>query len=173
MIRVDTVRQELAAFGAQIPCVIGKGGAIPQAQKREGDGASPIGCYHLIGARLRPGRVAAPATTLPWRWLRPWDGWCDDPAEPQYNRPVSHPWRSSAERLWREDAVYDVIVVLSHNSGPVQPGAGSAIFWHLTQPDRRPTEGCIAIEREAMLRLLPKLEPGLPFEIAQGPSSQS
>jgi L,D-peptidoglycan transpeptidase YkuD (ErfK/YbiS/YcfS/YnhG family) len=166
MIRVDTKALELAFCGETIPCVIGKGGTISEKLKREGDGASPLGSYRLLGALLRPGRVPAPATALPWRWLRPTDGWCDDPADPQYNRPVSHPWRSSAERLWREDHVYDVIVVLSHNMQPVVPGAGSAIFWHLARPDRRPTEGCIAIERNAMLMLLPKLKPGMAFEIA-------
>ncbi len=166
MIRVDTQRLELAFSGESIPCVIGKGGCISEALKREGDGASPLGCYRLVGALLRPGRVPTPATALPWRWLRPSDGWCDDPADPQYNRPVSHPWRSSAERLWRDDHVYDVIVVLSHNMQPVVPGAGSAIFWHLSHSDRRPTEGCIAIERNAMLALLPKLAPGMAFEIA-------
>lgn len=166
MIRVDAKRQDLAAFGVHIPCVIGKGGAIPSAQKREGDGATPLGRYQLVGALLRPDRVPAPRTQLPWRWLRPTDGWCDDAADPQYNRPVAHPWRSSAERLWRDDHVYDVIVLLGHNSTPVVPNAGSAIFWHLSQPDARPTEGCVAISRDAMLGLLPKLEPGLPFEIA-------
>ena len=168
MIRVDTARHELVCAGMRFPCVIGKGGAVPEDRKREGDGASPIGRYYLVGALLRPDRVGAPATALPWRWLRPADGWCDAVDDPQYNRPVSHPWRSSAERLWREDHVYDVIVVLSHNWSPVVPGAGSAIFWHLTQPDRRPTEGCIAIDREQMLTLLPRLGPGMPFEIAAG-----
>ena len=166
MIRVDTKSLELACFGETIPCVIGKGGTISEALKREGDGASPLGSYRLMGALLRPNRVPAPATALPWRWLRPTDGWCDDPADPQYNRPVSHPWRSSAEQLWRDDHVYDVIVVLNHNMQPVVPGAGSAIFWHLSRPDRRPTEGCVAIERNAMLALLPKLQPGMAFEIA-------
>lgn len=166
MIRVDTKSLELACFGETIPCVIGKGGTISEALKREGDGASPLGSYRLMGALLRPNRVPAPATALPWRWLRPTDGWCDDPADPQYNRPVSHPWRSSAEQLWREDNVYDVVVVLNHNMQPVVPGAGSAIFWHLSRPDRRPTEGCVAIERNAMLALLPKLQPGMAFEIA-------
>lgn len=169
MIRVDTQRRELAFLGDVIPCVIGKGGAVPESRKREGDGASPIGRYALVGALLRPDRVAPPSTRLPWRWLHPWDGWCDAADDPQYNRPVTHPWRSSAERLWREDHVYDVIVVLSHNLHPVVPGAGSAIFWHLSRPDARPTEGCIAIERQRMLELLPKLESGMPFEIASGP----
>ena len=165
MIRVNASRRELLFDGRRIACVIGKGGTVSESLKREGDGATPLGRYRLVGALLRPERVAPPLTALPWRWLRPADGWCDATADAQYNRPVSHPWRSSAERLWRDDHVYDVIIVLSHNSDPVVPGAGSAIFWHLTQPDNRPTEGCIAIERLAMLEILPSLKTGLPFEI--------
>lgn len=168
MIRVDATHRTLSFSGTTVPCVIGKGGAIAAVHKREGDGASPIGRYSLTGALLRPDRIATPGMALPWRWLRPEDGWCDAATDPQYNRPVSHPWRSSAERLWREDHVYDVIIVLSHNSGPVVPGAGSAIFWHLSRPDQRPTEGCIAIDLQAMLQFLPALKPGLPFEIAAG-----
>ncbi|MCG2841488.1 L,D-transpeptidase family protein [Sandaracinobacter sp. RS1-74] len=165
MIRVDSTRRELWFEGRGIPCAIGKSGAVPEAAKREGDGASPLGRYALLGALLRPDRVRAPAMDLPWRSMRPWDGWCDAPADPLYNRPVAHPWRSSAERLWRDDHVYDVIVVLNHNSAPVVPGAGSAIFWHLTSPDRSPTEGCIAIDAARMLEMLPKLKAGMPFEI--------
>ena len=165
MIRVNASRQELLFDGRQIACVMGKGGTVSEALKQEGDGATPLGRYKLVGALLRPDRVPGPATALPWRWLRPADGWCDAAEDAQYNRPVSHPWRSSAERLWRDDHVYDVIVVLNHNSDPVVPGAGSAIFWHLTQPDNRPTEGCIAIGRQPMLEILPSLKADMPFEI--------
>ena len=40
------------------------------SRKREGDGASPLGVWPVRAALLRPDRVAAPATRLPWRWLR-------------------------------------------------------------------------------------------------------
>ena len=102
---------------------------------------------------------------LPWRWMRPSDGWSDDPADPCYNRPVSHPHSFGAERLWREDAAYDFVVVLGHNSDPVMRGAGSAIFWHVAQADFRATEGCVAIEKAQFDRLLPLLQPGSIMEI--------
>lgn len=142
-----------------IACRIGRGGARPATEKREGDGATPLGEWPIRGALLRRDRVrlAAPLA-LPWRWLRPDDGWSDDPADPAYNRPVRHPHRFSAERLWREDSLYDVILVLGHNDAPPVRGAGSAIFLHLA-PDRA-TEGCVAIARADMLALLPLVEPG-------------
>jgi L,D-peptidoglycan transpeptidase YkuD (ErfK/YbiS/YcfS/YnhG family) len=156
----------ISGFGETLPAVFGKGGARPAADKREGDGASPLGVWPVRAALLRPDRVAAPATRLPWRWLRPDDGWSDGTGDPEYNRPVRLPHGFSAERLWRDDHVYDVIIVLGHNDSPPVSPLGSAIFWHLAQPDRRPTEGCVAVERADLLRWLGRLAPGDMLEIA-------
>jgi L,D-peptidoglycan transpeptidase YkuD (ErfK/YbiS/YcfS/YnhG family) len=161
---VDTAARKLSAFGEVIPCVIGRGGAVAADDKREGDGATPLGIWPVRGVLLRPG-CGLRAGRLPWRWLRPGDGWSDDPADPAYNRPVVHPHRYSAERLWGDDAVYDAIVTLGYNDDPPVAGLGSAIFLHLTRPDRRPTEGCVAIDRDAMHRLLARLSPGDRLEI--------
>jgi len=156
----------LHAADRAIPCSIGKGGLVAAADKKEGDGASPIGLWPIRGVLLRPDRVTLPAgLRLPWRWIRPADGWSDDVADPAYNRPVRHPHGFSAERLWREDGLYDVIVVLGHNDAPAVAGAGSAIFWHCWR-DGAATEGCVAIDKAAMLELLPLLAPGDALEIA-------
>ena len=161
---VDTAARTLTAHGEVIPCVIGRGGAIATGDKREGDGATPLGVWRVRGVLLRPGHEFG-APSLPWRWLRPGDGWSDDAADPAYNRPVTHPHRYSAEQLWRDDQVYDAIITLGYNDAQPVPGRGSAIFLHLTRPDRRPTEGCVAIDREAMRRLLPRLSPDDRLEI--------
>lgn len=149
----------VTGFGETIPAVFGKGGAVAAANKREGDGATPLGTWPIRATLLRPDRMSAPMTRLPWRWLRPDDGWSDDAADPAYNRPVCHPHRYSAERLWRDDHAYDIVVVLGHNDSPPVAPLGSAIFWHCTQPDRRPTEGCIAIERATLARWLDLMTP--------------
>jgi L,D-peptidoglycan transpeptidase YkuD (ErfK/YbiS/YcfS/YnhG family) len=115
---------------------------------------------------LRPDRVGAVSTRLPRRWLRPADGWSDDPADPAYNRPVSHPHPWSAERLWRDDGAYDAIVVLGHNDAPVRAGLGSAVFLHVAQPDWRATEGCVAVELPVLLGLIGRLEAGAELVIA-------
>lgn len=165
MIEVDTTRRTLAFCGTAYPCIIGRSGAVPAAAKREGDGATPIGDYRLLAALLRPDRRPPGAPGLPWRWLRPWDGWSDDVTDPQYNRAVARPHRFGSEQLWRADCCYDVIVVLDHNSRPVVAGAGSAIFWHLARPGQSATEGCVAVAPEVMQALLPALAPGLQFRI--------
>lgn len=166
MIRVDTAHRVLAFDGLFCPCVIGKGGTCDPADKREGDGKTPLGEWTVRGALLRPDRIApAQAPKLPWRWLRPDDGWCDDPADPLYNRPVRLPRATSHERLWREDQAYDVIIMLGHNDAPPVPGMGSAIFFHQwvigEGGEPNATEGCVAIDPEAMRAILPILEAGI------------
>lgn len=160
IVTVDTARQMLRAGGFTTRCGIGRSGAVPAARKREGDGATPLGDWPIRGILLRPDRIVMPAgLRLPWRWLRPADGWSDDPADPAYNRPVRHPHARSAERLWRGDELYDVIIPLGHNDRPPIAGDGSAIFLHCWN-DGAPTEGCVAIDRSALIALLPQFAPG-------------
>lgn len=155
----------LHAGDRAIPCSFGKGGLVAAADKREGDGASPIGIWPIRGVLMRPDRVVPPrGLLLPWRWIRPDDGWSDGLDDPAYNRPVRHPHGFSAERLWRDDGLYDLIVVLGHNDAPVVRGAGSAIFWHCCR-DGAATEGCVAIAKDELIRLLPALSPGDAVEI--------
>lgn len=158
-LKVDTGNRTLTAFGEAFPCIIGRSGAIPAAAKREGDGATPLGRFPLRTLLLRPDRVASPATRLPWRWIAPDDGWSDDARDPAYNQPVRHPHAFSAERLWRDDALYDLIVTIGHNDAPAVPGRGSAIFVHCASPDGKPTEGCVAVERSVLLGLVERLAP--------------
>lgn len=164
ILRVDTAARTLAAGDAVVACAIGRGGAT--AAKREGDGCTPTGSFALRAALLRPDRCTAPATGMTWRWLRADDGWSDDPRDPAYNRPVRHPHGFSAERLWRDDAAYDVVVVIGHNDEPPVAGAGSAIFLHCSQPGNTPTAGCVAVARADLLALLPRLGPTSTITIA-------
>jgi L,D-peptidoglycan transpeptidase YkuD (ErfK/YbiS/YcfS/YnhG family) len=151
--------------GRRVRCALGPTGVKPAAEKREGDGASPAGVWPLRCVLYRPGRGPPPASALPVHAMGQDDGWCDDPADPAYNRAVTLPYPASAERLWREDGVYDIIVILGHNDDPPVPGLGSAIFLHLCRPGFPPTEGCVAIEREALEELLAKAGPGDALEI--------
>jgi L,D-peptidoglycan transpeptidase YkuD (ErfK/YbiS/YcfS/YnhG family) len=131
---------------------LGHGGI--RSDKREGDGATPTGLLPLRVVLYRPDRLPAPTSAVPVKPLSPSDGWCDDPDHPAYNRPVRLPINASAEALWRDDAVYDIIGVLGWNDDPVRPGRGSAIFLHLARPDFSPTEGCIALAPEHLRHVL-------------------
>lgn len=153
------------SFGAEtVFASFGKSGSIAAADKREGDGKTPLGTFTLQTALLRPGQNQSPNTKLPWRWLRPSDGWSDAASDPAYNRPVSHPHPHSAEQLWRDDHAYDIIITLSHNT-PAAPGLGSAVFLHCTQPDARSTQGCIAVAHAVLARWLAQFTPAMPIII--------
>lgn len=147
-----------------VRCAFGRSGVA--AVKREGDGVTPVGLFPLRGALYRPDRGDPPGTALPVAPIRPEDGWCDDPADPAYNRPVALPYGASHERMWRDDRLYDIVVVLGHNDDPPVPGLGSAIFLHVAREDYGPTEGCVALEPDDLRRLLADCRPGDAMEIS-------
>ncbi len=97
--------------------------------------------------------------------MRRQDGWCDAVSDRNYNRPVQHPYSASAERLWRDDALYDLVIVLGYNDHPRRQGLGSAIFMHVARPDYAPTEGCIALRPADLRRFLGLLRPDTTIRI--------
>jgi len=151
--------------GGQARCALGRSGVTLAHLKREGDGASPIGLWPMRQVFWRPDRLPRPETALPAEALHPQAGWCDDPASPLYNRPVQLPFAHSHEKLWREDHVYDLIVVLGYNDAPIAPGKGSAIFLHVAREDYAPTEGCVACALPDLLALLRAAKVGDVLEI--------
>jgi L,D-peptidoglycan transpeptidase YkuD (ErfK/YbiS/YcfS/YnhG family) len=144
--------------GGSAAAAVGRAGV--KADKREGDGATPAGTYPLVSVLYRNDRIAPPTSHLPVRPLAPNDGWVDEPSDAHYNRLVELPYPASAEGMWREDDLYDVVVVIGYNMEPVIPGAGSAIFLHIATPDLAPTAGCVAVNKEVLLTLIPLLGPG-------------
>ena len=114
----------------------------------------------MLCVLYRADRIRRPSTGLPVRSIGRSDGWCDAAGDRNYNRLVRHPYPASAERLWRADGLYDIVVVLDHNRVPRVRGAGSAIFMHVAGPGYPPTAGCIALQREHLLRLLRRVRPG-------------
>ncbi len=149
----------------KVRCALGPAGVKPAAQKREGDGASPAGIWPIREVWYRPDRGAPPASAFRVHALAPHDGWCDDPADPAYNRHVDLPYPAGAESMWRDDELYDIVVVLGHNDDPPAPGLGSAIFLHVAKPDYPPTQGCVALARADVEALLNIAEPGDAVEI--------
>ena len=165
MIRVNCRDKLISCHDWQAPCRIGRAGFIDQARGQEGDGKTPLGSYRFRFGLYRPDRLPRPPSPLTFRPLRNDDGWCDDPHHPAYNRFIKRPFDGSHEQLWREDGAYDLILVMNHNDSPPQPGLGSAVFWHIAQPDDRQTLGCIALDPETMIRLLPSIQTGTACEI--------
>ncbi len=147
------------------PCALGRNGIT--SFKREGDSATPAGRWRVIQIHYRPDRLTGfRGVHLQGhaRLLRRHDGWCDAVGDRNYNRQVKLPYRASAEALWRDDHLYDVIIVLDHNHVPRIQGAGSAIFMHLAGIDRdgslQPTAGCVALKRHDLAIVMRWVEPG-------------
>jgi L,D-peptidoglycan transpeptidase YkuD (ErfK/YbiS/YcfS/YnhG family) len=149
----------------RVRCALGPAGVVPAAEKREGDGATPAGVWPMLRVLYRPDRGEAPRTALPVSAIDPSDGWCDDPGDPAYNRPVTLPYPGSCEAMWREDELYDLVVILAHNDDPPVPGMGSAIFLHCAKPGYPPTQGCVALEKSDLLELLSQAAPGDAIEV--------
>ena len=146
--------------GRKVRCALGKGGVIDGDDKREGDGCTPLGIWPMRRVLYRPDRGPKPATRLPVAAIKPSDGWCDAPNDPNYNKPVRLPYPASAEKMWRADELYDLVLVLGYNDAPVRKRRGSAIFLHVARPNFSPTAGCIALARTNVLALLAKAGPG-------------
>ena len=141
------------------PCAIGRTGVIAADEKREGDGATPLGRWPLRQIYYRADRITPPKSHVPVAPIEADMGWCDAPEHPSYNQLVRLPFEASHEEMARDDHVYDLVVVLGHNDDPPVPGLGSAIFWHLKRGDEepaqwQPTAGCVATTIDVLYQVL-------------------
>lgn len=147
--------------GRRIPVSVGRGGV--RADKREGDGATPVGRHKIVGALFRPDRIAQPA---PWALpILPGDLWCDAQDDPAYNHLVRGPFAPSHETLRRSDPLYDIVLLTDWNWPDAVAGAGSAIFLHQWRRPGFPTAGCIAMARADLVWLTASAPPGTTLTI--------
>ncbi len=152
-------------------CTLGAGGI--REDKVEGDAATPVGEFPLRRIYFRNDRVVLPKTGLPARPINEHDGWCDDPRAPTYNRLVHIPNEWSHEKMWREDGLYDVVVVVGYNDDPPEGEWGSAIFLHIAREDYSPTQGCVAFARDDLLELLPLLTRDTRLRVLSHPADEA
>ena len=136
----------------QFKCSIGKSGF--SKNKKEGDGCTPVGTFYIENVYYRADKIKSLETNINKVKIKKIDGWCDDPSQKEYNQLIHFPYDFSAEELYREDSVYNIVCVLNYNTNPVKPGIGSAIFIHVAKEGYKPTEGCIALKQEDLIFLL-------------------
>jgi L,D-peptidoglycan transpeptidase YkuD (ErfK/YbiS/YcfS/YnhG family) len=140
-----------------IPVALGRTGI--KADKREGDGGTPRGCFHPVRLWWRADRLPRPHTRLPVRRIGPHDAWCEDPHDRRYNRPFRRSANEPGDRLRRDDGLYDFIIEIDHNTRPRVAGRGSAVFIHVARPAFAPTAGCVALRRQDLRALLARITP--------------
>ena len=131
------------------PCVVGKNGIT--SRKREGDKKTPIGQHQIVGMLYRPDRISQPRSwAVP---IRPRDIWSDDLKDPDYNLMGTRPTLFAHERLFRPDHLYDLVIITNWNWPYAVKGRGSAIFIHSWRKKGYPTEGCVALGKENLLKV--------------------
>ena len=132
--------------------------------KREGDGATPAGYFPFRRVLFRTDRVVV-RTRLPVTPIARQDGWCTDPDDRDYNQPITLPRHGRYENLWRDDHLYDIVVVIGYNDAPAVPGGGSAIFLHVARSELSPTDGCVAVAAAVLLEVLRRCDSNTFIEI--------
>lgn len=143
-------KRGLRFAGRHWPCTLGRGGVA--GDKREGDGATPVGMHRIVGLLYRPDRMAKPVDwAVP---IRPGDLWSDDPGHEDYNLMVRAPYPYSHETLRRADPLYDLVLLTDWNWPHAEKGRGSAIFLHRWRRPGFPTEGCVAFRPDHLRRIV-------------------
>ena len=136
----------------KIKCAIGKNGVTKK--KHEGDLKTPKGIFKLKKVFYRRDKIKFFKSSIKKYCIKKDIGWCDDPNSKYYNREIKFPFKASAEKLWRQDNIYDLLIVINYNFNPIIKNKGSAIFLHICKKNYVPTKGCIAINKKDMMNLV-------------------
>ena len=137
-------------------CAVGKRGI--SIKKKEGDFITPKGTFKIREIFYRKDRVQNLITRLKKTVIRKNMGWCDDPKSKKYNKLIYFPFKHSAEKLYRRENIYDIILVLNFNMNPVKKNKGSAIFIHIAKKSFQPTQGCIALNKFELIKLVKSIK---------------
>ena len=130
----------------KLRCSVGKRGI--SINKKEGDKKTPKGEFKLKYILYRKDRIFDLKTRLKKIVIKKRMGWCDDPNSNYYNKIINFPSKYSAEKLWKKENVYDIIIVIDYNLNPLIKNKGSAIFLHIAKRKYQPTNGCIAVSKK-------------------------
>mgnify|MGYP006117760453 FL=1 len=148
----------------RIKCAIGKRGI--KTKRKEGDFITPRGIFRIKLILYRKDRIKNFKTFVPKLSITKKMGWCDDPKSKKYNKLIKYPFEFSSEKLFRKDNVYDIILVLDYNMNPTKKYKGSAIFIHIAKKNYDATEGCVAIKKINLLKLIKNLKRNKKIKIA-------
>jgi L,D-peptidoglycan transpeptidase YkuD (ErfK/YbiS/YcfS/YnhG family) len=144
-------------------CALGKGGV--KKKTMEGDNITPKGIFKIIKIYYRPDKIKKIKTAIKKSKIKKNMGWCDDPKSRYYNKLINLPTKYSHEKLYRNDNLYDLIIVLSYNTSPIIKNKGSAIFMHITNNSYKKTKGCIALKKEHLIKIISKIKKNTKIKI--------
>ena len=139
----------------KVKCSIGKRGI--GSKKKEGDLITPKGKYKIKYILYRNDRVKI-QSKIKKIIIKKNMGWCDDPNSKNYNKLIRLPSACKHEKLHKKENVYDIIIVLNYNMNPVVKNKGSAIFIHVAKKNYKKTEGCIAVKKVHLLKIMKEMK---------------
>ena len=128
----------------KLKCALGKRGI--GYKKKEGDLITPVGKYKIKYILYRKDRIKKNM------------GWCNDPESKDYNKLIKLPSDFSFEKLYKKENIYDIVLVLDYNMNPIIKNKGSAIFIHVAKKNYKKTEGCMALRKIHLLKIIKLLE---------------
>ena len=137
-------------------CALGKSGV--GKKKIEGDNITPKGIYKIIKIYYRKDRITKINSAFKLIEIKKNMGWCDDPESKKYNQLINLPSKYRHEKLFRNDRIYDLILVLDYNMNPVIKNKGSAIFIHIAKNNYCKTKGCIALKKKDLIEIVSKIK---------------
>ena len=144
-------------------CALGEAGI--KKKNKEGDSVTPKGIFKITRLYYRPGRIKNITTTLKKIKIEKNMGWCDDPDSNFYNKQISLPNKFSHEKLYRNDNLYDLILIINYNTIPIIKNKGSAIFIHIAKKNYKKTKGCIALKKKDLIELISKIKKNTKIKI--------
>ena len=140
----------------KVKCALGKRGI--GTKKVEGDKITPIGRYNIKFLLYRKDRIKKIETKLKKIIIKKNMGWCDDSSSRNYNKLIRLPAKYNHEKLYKNDNSYDIILVLNFNMYPIKKNKGSAIFIHVAKKNYAKTEGCVAIKKVHLIKIIKELK---------------
>jgi L,D-peptidoglycan transpeptidase YkuD (ErfK/YbiS/YcfS/YnhG family) len=146
----------LAYDDYKVKCALGKRGI--GNKRREGDFITPKGKFKIKYILYRKDRIKRIQSKIKKIIIKKNMGWCNDPLSKDYNKLIKIPSEYNYEKLYKKDNVYDIILVLNYNMNPVVKNKGSAIFIHVTKANYKKTEGCVAIKKIHLLKIIKELK---------------
>ena len=140
----------------KVKCAVGKRGI--GEKRKEGDLITPKGTFKIKSIMYRKDRISSFRSKLNKLIINKNMGWCNDSRSKYYNKLIKFPFNYNAEKLYRSDNTYDIIMVLNYNMRPVKKNKGSAIFIHIAIKNYKSTEGCVAIKKIDLLKIIGKIK---------------
>jgi len=144
-------------------CALGKSGIGDK--EIEGDNVTPRGIYRIVKIYYRKDRIKKITSKFKLIEITQTMGWCNDIKSKKYNQLIKVPTKYSYEKLYRKDNVYDLILVLNYNMNPTIKNKGSAIFIHVTRENYQSTQGCIALKKNNLIKLISKINKNIKIKI--------